>query len=72
MKNARMKRAVGLLVGVKITGVREYSYKIPIFAQVLVGLDAGHPVLRAKDNPVSGWPAGSWIRLWGWLGTDIL
>ena len=28
-----MKRAVGLLVVVSITGEREYSYKMPIFAQ---------------------------------------
>ena len=31
------------LLVVKVAGQREYSYKIPIFAQVLVGLYVGSP-----------------------------
>ena len=48
MKNARMKRAVGLLVVVNITGEREYSYKVLVFAQMT-------GCVWAIENPGIGW-----------------
>ena len=46
MKNPPGWRVDGLLVIVNITGEREYSYKMPFFAQTVTGLD----VFRQKKT----------------------
>ena len=51
-------------MSVNITGEREYSYKVPIFAQMLTGMGVGAPEWWAKENQPTGWPGG----LYGFLG----
>jgi hypothetical protein len=46
------------LLVMNVTGQREYSYKIPIFAQTLTGLYLGLPVDRQKKTRRPGGLAG--------------